>query len=162
VLECGSRGDGFDFPQTLLDYHDHTATLRALASEHHLPWPEHEEAASSDILDRAAQFYASRLTAPVIRYLADRGFPEAFVRKRRIGYAPVSPSWRDILVRHIPPRGRGLTFGNKMYPWVSLAKKSRVLAVLSCTTIPGPRDLKFHCAHTAGASCLDLIGSLEG
>ena len=34
---CGSRGDLFDFMQTLLDYPDHTATLRALATEHHLP-----------------------------------------------------------------------------------------------------------------------------
>jgi DNA primase len=87
--------------QTLLDYPDHTATLRALATEHHLPWPEHQEAASSDILDRAAQFYAGRLTAPVLRYLAGRGFPEAFVRQRRIGYAPVSSPSRDLLVRQI-------------------------------------------------------------
>src|SRR6516225_123677 len=90
----------FDFAQTLLDYPDHTATLRALATEHHLPWPEHHEPASSDVLDRAAQFYAGRLTAPVLRYLVDRGFPEAFVRQRRIGYAPVS-STRDLLVREI-------------------------------------------------------------
>jgi hypothetical protein len=53
----------FDFVQTLLDYPDHTATLRALAEEHRLPWPENEPA-SSDILDRAVQFYAGRLTAP--------------------------------------------------------------------------------------------------
>jgi DNA primase len=97
---CGSRGDVFDFVQTLLDYPDHAATLRALADEHHLPWPEHREPASSDILNRAAQFYAGQLTAPVLRYLAERGFPEAFVRQRRIGYAPVS-STRDLLVRQI-------------------------------------------------------------
>ena len=97
---CGSRGDVFDFVQTLLDYADHTATLRALAAEHNLPWPEHHEPPSSHVLDRAAQFYAGRLTAPVLRYLADRGFPEPFVRQRRIGYAPVS-STRDLLVRQI-------------------------------------------------------------
>jgi DNA primase len=97
---CGSRGDLFDFMQTLLDYPDHTATLRALAREYRLPWPEHHEPASSDVLDRAAQFYAGRLTAPVLRYLIDRGFPETFVRQRRIGYAPVSSS-RDLLVREI-------------------------------------------------------------
>jgi DNA primase len=97
---CGSRGDVFDFAQTLLDYPDHAATLRAFADEHHLPWPEKHEPASSNILDRAAQFYAGHLTAPVLRYLADRGFPEAFVRQRRIGYAPVS-STRDMLVRQI-------------------------------------------------------------
>jgi DNA primase len=102
---CGSRGDVFDFAQTLLDYPDHTATLRALAAEHHLPWPEHQDAASSDILDRAAQFYAGRLTAPVLRYMAERGFPEAFVRQRRIGYAPVS-STRDMLVREIRSTAR--------------------------------------------------------
>jgi hypothetical protein len=53
------------------------------------------------VLDRAAQFYAGRLTAPVLRYLAQRGFPEAFVHQRRIGYAPVSSSSRDLLVREI-------------------------------------------------------------
>ena len=109
---CGSRGDMFDFAQTLLDYPDHVATLRALAAEHHLPWPEHQDAASSDILDHAAQFYAGRLTTPVLRYLAERGFPEAFVRQRRIGYAPVSPSSRDILVRHI--RGTAKSNGNQV------------------------------------------------
>ena len=87
-------------PQTLLDYPDHTATLRALATEHHLPWPEHQEPAASDVLDRVAQFYADRLTVPVLRYLAERGFPETFVRQRRIGYAPISSS-RDLLVREI-------------------------------------------------------------
>jgi len=97
---CGSRGDVFDFAQTLLDYPDHTATLRALATEHHLPWTKHHEPASSDVLDRATQFYAGRLTAPVLRYLAERGFPEIFVRHRRIGYAPVSSS-RDLLVHQI-------------------------------------------------------------
>ena len=64
------------------------------------PWPERYEPVSSDVLDRAAQFYAGRLTAPVLHYLAERGFPEAFVRQRRIGYAPVS-STRDMLVREI-------------------------------------------------------------
>jgi DNA primase len=97
---CGSRGDVFDFAQTLLDCPDHTATLRALATEHHLPWPEHQESASSDVLDRVARFYADRLTVPVLRYLAERGFPETFVRQRRMGYAPISSS-RDLLVREI-------------------------------------------------------------
>jgi DNA primase len=97
---CGSRGDVFDFAQTLLDYPDHATILRALAAEHRLAWPEHYEPPSSDVLDRAAQFYAGRLTAPVLRYLTERGFPEAFVRQRRIGYAPVSSS-RDLLVREI-------------------------------------------------------------
>ena len=49
--------------QTLLDYLDHVATLRELAAEHHLQWPERQEDGwSSDILDRAAQLYAGRLT----------------------------------------------------------------------------------------------------
>src|SRR6516165_5222482 len=72
---CGSRGDVFDFVQTLLDYPDHAATLRALATEHQLPWPEHHEPASSDILDRAAQFYTDRLTAPVPPLLGRARFP---------------------------------------------------------------------------------------
>jgi hypothetical protein len=56
----------FHFVQTLLDHPNHAATVRALATEH-LPWPEHNEPAPSDILDRAAQFYAGRLTgAPLL------------------------------------------------------------------------------------------------
>jgi DNA primase len=90
----------FDFAQTLLDYPDHTATVRALAREHDLSSPQHHEPAYSDVLDRAAQCYADRLTAPVLRYLAERGFPDAFLRQRRIGYAAVSSS-RDLLVRGI-------------------------------------------------------------
>jgi hypothetical protein len=74
--------------------------LRALASEHRLPWPEHNEPVSSDVLDQAAQFYAGRLTAPVLRYLAERGFPVPFVQQGRIGCVPVSSS-RDLLVREI-------------------------------------------------------------
>jgi hypothetical protein len=101
----------FDFAQTLLDYPDHTATLRALAAEHHLPWLEQREAVSSDMLDRASQFYADRLTAPVLRYLAGRGFPEAFVRQRRIGYAPVS-STCDMLVRQM--RGAANSNGTQL------------------------------------------------
>jgi hypothetical protein len=73
--------------------------------EHHLSLPEQHEPPSSDMPDRAAQFYAGRLTAPVFRYLADRRFPEPFVRQRRIGYAPVS-STRDLLVRHIRAAAR--------------------------------------------------------
>ena len=38
---------------------------------------------------------------PVLRYLAERGFPEPFVRQYRIGYAPVASSSRDLLVRQI-------------------------------------------------------------
>jgi DNA primase len=60
----------------------------------------HQDAASSDILDRAAMFYSGGLTTPVLRYLAERSFPEAFLRQRRIGYAAVSSS-RDLLVREI-------------------------------------------------------------
>jgi DNA primase len=101
----------FDFTQTLFDYPDHTATLRALAAEYQLPWPDHHESASSDVLDRPAQFYAGSLTAPVLRYLAERGFPEQFVRQRRIGYAPVSSS-RDLLVRQV--RGAAKSNGTQV------------------------------------------------
>ena len=66
---------------------------------------------SSDVLDRAAEFYAGRLTAPVLRYLDDRSFPEAFVRQRRIGYAPVS-STRDLLVRQF--RGAAKSNGTQL------------------------------------------------
>jgi hypothetical protein len=105
VLELRQPGRRVRLRPDPVDYPDHLATLRALATEHHLPWPEHHEPASSDVLDRAAQVYAGRLTAPVLRYLAERGFPETFVRQRRIGYAPVS-SMPDLLVRQIRAAAR--------------------------------------------------------
>ena len=46
---------------------------------------------------------------PVLRYLAERGFPEPFVRQYRIGYAPVASSSRDLLVRQI----RAVTGANR-------------------------------------------------
>jgi hypothetical protein len=70
------------------------------------------EAAGPEVAARAAaQFYADRLTAPVLRYLAGRGFPETFVRQRRIGYALVS-STRDLLVRQI--RGAARSNGTQL------------------------------------------------
>jgi hypothetical protein len=63
-------------------------------------------------MDCAAQFYAGRFTTPVFRYLAERGFPEPFVHQRRIGYAPVSSSSRDLLVRHI--RGAAKSNGTRL------------------------------------------------
>src|SRR5215470_2769395 len=59
----------------------------------------------------AAKFYAGRLTASVLHYLAGRGFPEQFVRQRRIGYAPVSSS-HDLLVRQI--RGAARSNGSQI------------------------------------------------
>jgi DNA primase len=139
---CGGRGDVFDFAQTLLDYPNHTATLLALATEHHLPWPEQHEAPSSDVLDLVAQFCAGRLTAPVLCYLIDRGFPEAFVRQRRIGCAPVS-STRDMLVRQI--RGAARPNGTQVLREsieAGLVVQDKVRAVPD-----------FFASETLGASC---------
>jgi hypothetical protein len=148
---CGSRGDVFDFAQTLLDYPDHTATLRALATERHLPWPENQEPFSSDVLDRAAQFYAGRLTASVIRYLGGRGFPDPFVCLRRMGCASVSSS-RDLLVREIrsmarsngtqlPPgghRGRAPWVGRSSSIWGTLSPRfTRRLSPCGGRQLPG-------------------------
>jgi DNA primase len=136
---CGSRGDVFDFAQTLLDYPDHTATLRALATEHHVPWPEQHEPVSSDVLDRAAQFYAGRITAPVLRYLAGRGFPEPFVRQYRIGYAPVTSS-RDLLVRQI----RAVAGANR----TQLLPEAIEAGLVVQDKAGGPRD--FFASETSG------------
>jgi len=85
---CGSRGDVFDFAQTLLDYPDHTATLRALATEHRVPWPEHDEPVSSDVLDRAAQFYAGRLTPQSSATWPSAAFPSRSCGSTASGMRP--------------------------------------------------------------------------
>jgi hypothetical protein len=90
----------FDFAQTLLDYPGHTATLRALATEHHLPWPEHHETASSDILDRAAQFIRTSHCSgarPLGRPRLSRSVRAPAPHRVRAG----SSSSRNLLVREI-------------------------------------------------------------
>jgi hypothetical protein len=132
----------FDFAQTLLDYPDHTAIMRALAAEHHLSLPERQQAGSSDVLDRAAQFYAGRLTTAALRYLTERGFPEAVVRQHRIGYAPVSPS-RDLLIREI----RSTTRSNR----TKLLREAIEAGLVVQDKASGTRD--FFVSETTDTSC---------
>lgn len=88
---CGVRGDIFDLARLWDDHPDHYTTLRSLAERYGVPWPA--QLAPRDqhrgIMDRAARFYERGLTPEVVAALAARGFPEAFVRERRIGYAPI-------------------------------------------------------------------------
>ena len=90
---CNPRGgDVFDFAQLQSGDPDHLSTLRRLAEKHQIPWPETLSSNGqkpSDVIHRAARFYQRGLTKPVLEYLAGRGFPEAFVKDRQIGYVPV-------------------------------------------------------------------------
>jgi len=89
-----------------LDGHlNFTAALRALATSVGLSLPHDRPQSSEDksgILTLAAKLYAEQVHSDVLAYLGRRGFPEAFVRKWRIGYAPQkSPQLlRDFLKQH--------------------------------------------------------------
>ncbi len=89
---CGVHGDVFDFARLQSGDPDHLSTLRRLAEQYQIPWPDamsENGHARVDIIGRAARFYQHGLTKPVLDYLAGRGFPEAFVRDRQIGYSPI-------------------------------------------------------------------------
>lgn len=88
---CGARGDVVDLVQFLDRHNDFVTALRALTDELHIAWPGDRPAAADDtrsVLTLATRIYAAELTGEALAYLAHRGFPEAFVRKWRIGYAP--------------------------------------------------------------------------
>jgi hypothetical protein len=87
---CGQRGDIFDLVRLWDNHPDHLTTLHALATRHGIPWPEPNPALARrrTVMARAADFYARHLGPDILHALADRGFPEDFVRARRIGYAP--------------------------------------------------------------------------
>ena len=90
---CNPRGgDVFDFAQLQSGDPDHLSTLHRLAEKHQIPWPEtlsQNGQKPNDVIHRAARFYRRGLTKPVLEYLAGRGFPEAFVKERQIGYVPI-------------------------------------------------------------------------
>ncbi len=92
----GSWGDVFDLMQLLDNYADYLTTLRALAERHGIAWPlraNGEVNVSTKVLDTATRYYAEEMTGAPLAYLASRGFPEAFVRKQRIGFAPRDPGF---------------------------------------------------------------------
>ncbi|OLC28449.1 MAG: hypothetical protein AUH31_09245 [Armatimonadetes bacterium 13_1_40CM_64_14] len=102
---CGARGDVVDMARCLDGYLNFTTALRALAASVGLSLPHGRPQISEDrggILTLAAKLYAEHLGSDVLAYLGRRGFPEAFVRKWRIGYAPQkSPQLlRDFLRQH--------------------------------------------------------------
>jgi hypothetical protein len=51
-------------------------------------------------MEHVAQVCAARLTAPILCYLAERGFPESFVHQRRISYGS-SPKFADVRFREV-------------------------------------------------------------
>ena len=102
---CGARGDVVDMARYLDGHHNFTTALRALATSVGLALPHDRPQSNEDrggILTLAAKLYAEQLRSDVLAYLGRRGFPEAFVRKWRIGYAPQkSPELlRDFLRQH--------------------------------------------------------------
>src|SRR5574337_238596 len=102
---CGARGDVVDMARNLDGHLNFTAALRALATSVGLSLPNDCPQSSKDrdgILTLAAKLYEQQLRSDVLSYLGRRGFPEAFVRKWRIGYAPQkSPQLlRDFLRQH--------------------------------------------------------------
>ncbi len=102
---CGARGDVVDMARNLDGHLSFIAALRALAASVGLLLPDDRPQTSEDrggILTLAAKFYAEQLCPDVLAYLGRRGFPETFVRKWRIGYAPPqSPQLlRDFLSRY--------------------------------------------------------------
>ncbi|HLW46140.1 MAG TPA: CHC2 zinc finger domain-containing protein [bacterium] len=93
---CGIRGDVFDLIQSLENYPDYVSTLRALAERHQISWPTRLRAdttGTTRALDAATQYYARELTGPSVTYLAQRGFPEAFLKEHHVGYAAVHPGF---------------------------------------------------------------------
>jgi len=86
----------FDLIQTLENYPDYTSTLKALAERYHIPWPSRQGEDTTGItraLDAATQYYARELTGPPGTYLAQRGFPESFLKEHHVGYAAVHPGF---------------------------------------------------------------------
>jgi len=89
---CGVHGDVFDFARLQSGDPDHLSTLRRLAEQYEIPWPDataENGHARVEVISRAARFYQHGLTKPVLDYLAGRGFPDAFVRDCQIGYSPI-------------------------------------------------------------------------
>ncbi len=102
---CGARGDVVDMARNLDGHLSFIVALRALAASVGLPLHDDRPQTSEDrggILTLVAKFYAEQLCPDVLAYLGNRGFPETFVRKWRIGYAPhQSPQLlTDFLSRH--------------------------------------------------------------
>jgi len=105
---CNVHGDLFDFVQLLEESPDHLTVLRSLAEEHGIKWPDDVRTTAPEppsVLTRAAKFYNRQLTPEVLAYLANRGFPEAFVRQQLIGYAPPTET-RTTLTESVNKAGK--------------------------------------------------------
>jgi DNA primase catalytic core len=90
---CGSRGDVVDIVRHLDNHPDFLSALRALADRLDVPWPDRDQMPAdredtSHVLTTAARIYAENLTPEAVRYLEERGLPEGFCRRWKIGYAP--------------------------------------------------------------------------
>ncbi len=102
VHNCGARGDVVDLLQALEGHESFVAALRSAAQRAgvHVPartpvTPAHKW----DVLfGVATEAYAALITPQAVTYLASRGFPNAFIRAKQIGYAP--PQLKTFLTSH--------------------------------------------------------------
>jgi len=101
---CGARGDVLDLIRGLEGHESFMDALRAAASRAGVPFPEKgRQKPHHSMFDVAADLYAATLPPSALEYLRTRGFPEAFVRMKKIGYAPERP--RGFLASHLKSRG---------------------------------------------------------
>jgi DNA primase len=90
---CGQRGDVVDLIAGLEGHDTFMDALRAAAARAGVALPQRPEGPDprQQLFAAAAEAYAGLLTPQAVQYLGGRGFPEAFVRARQIGWAPERP-----------------------------------------------------------------------
>lgn len=105
---CGKGGDVVDLVGGLAGCESFVGALRAAAARAGIPFPERATPPDprAHLFELATTCYAGLLTPAAVQYLGERGFPEAFVRAARIGYAP--PGARAFLAAQLAAAGASL------------------------------------------------------
>jgi DNA primase catalytic core len=106
---CGARGDVVDLVQALEGHDSFHAALRSAASRCGIQLPDpiaRHLPDTSRLFAEAVGLYEAHLTPAVLDYLRGRGFPEDFIRAKRVGYAPDKA--RTLLSRHLKRQGHSL------------------------------------------------------
>ncbi|MDI6773142.1 MAG: CHC2 zinc finger domain-containing protein [bacterium] len=90
---CGAKGDVVDLVKGIDEHPSFVDALRAAAERAGVFVPDRVAAPdpTGPLFAAAMEAYAGLLTPQAVQYLAGRGFPEAFVRAKQIGYAPERP-----------------------------------------------------------------------
>jgi len=111
---CGARGDVVDLVRGLEGHDSFVEALRSAADRAGVPFPDRgrqKPQPDTALFDIAADLYATTLPPSALEYLRRRGFPEAFVRMKKVGYAPEKP--RGFLASHLKGRGVDLREAEK-------------------------------------------------